>query len=138
MPLVTTFLVKTEPGDYSYADLARDGATTWSGVSNAAALIAIRAMRAGDEAFIYHTGAERAIVGLARITTDPYPDPDSDDPRRVVVDIKPQRAAPRPVTLAEIKADARFKDFALVRQSRLSVMETPAPLAAALRTMADL
>lgn len=135
---VATFLIKTEPGEYSYADLVRDGATRWSGVSNAAALIALRAMRAGDEALIYHTGSERAVVGLARIATDPYPDPDADDPRRVVVDIQPLRAAKRPVTLAEIKADDRFRDFALVRQSRLSVMEAPAPLAAALRKLAGL
>ena len=138
MRLVATFLIKSDPGEYTFADLVRDGVTRWSGVTNAAALIALRAMRCGDEAFIYHTGAERAIVGLARISTDPYPDPDSDDPRRVVVDIKPLRAVPRPVTLADIKADARFKDFALVRQSRLSVMEAPAPVAAALRTMAGL
>lgn len=135
---MSTFLIKTEPGDYCFDDLVRDGATTWSGVTNAAALIALRAMRAGDDAFIYHTGSERAIVGLARITTDPYPDPDADDPRRVVVDIKPLRAAQSPVTLTAIRADPRFADFALVRQSRLSVMQAPEPLAAALKRMAGL
>lgn len=141
---MTTFLLKTEPGDYSWDDLKRDKKTVWDGVSNAAARSYIRKARKGDEAFIYHTGDERRIVGLAKITTDPYEDPGEPGTNSrgeiaaPVFDLKPVRAAPTPVTLAEVKADARFSDFALVRQSRLSVMEVPAPLDRALRKMAGL
>lgn len=138
MRIVRSFLIKTEPGEYAFDDLLRDGRTSWTGVTNAAALQAMGAMRAGDEAFLYHTGAQRSIVGLVRIVTDPFPDPDADDPRRVAVDIEPLRAAAHPVTLSRIKADPRFEAFALVRQSRLSVMEVPASLADALRDMAGL
>ena len=116
------WLLKTEPGTYAYSDLARDGRTCWDGVSNPVALSHLRAMKKGDEAFFYHTGAEKAIVGLARIVSDPYPDPKLGDPRRVVVDVAPVRPLARPVTLAAVKADPRFKDFALVRIGRLSVM----------------
>lgn len=138
MRSVPTFLIKTEPGEYSYDDLLRDGRTTWDGVTNAAALIAMRRMHQGDEVFWYHTGDQRAIIALARVATDPYPDPDADDPRRVVVDIEPLRLAPQPVTLSEIKSDTRYESFALVRQSRLSVMEVPALFDKALRKMAGL
>lgn len=141
---MATFLLKTEPGDYSWDDLKRDKTTTWDGVSNAAARSYIRKARKGDEAFIYHTGDQRRIVGLAKITSDPYEDPAEPGTNArgeiaaPVFDLKPVRAAPNAVTLAEIKADARFSDFALVRQSRLSVMEVPAPLDRALRKMAGL
>lgn len=116
------WLLKTEPGTYSFSDLTRDGRTCWDGVSNPVALGHLRAMKKGDEAFFYHTGAEKAIVGVARIVRDPYPDPKLDDPRRVVVDVAPLRPLDHPVTLAAVKADPRFKDFALVRIGRLSVM----------------
>ena len=116
------WLLKTEPGTYAYSNLARDGRTCWDGVSNPVALSHLRAMKKGDEAFFYHTGAEKAIVGLARIVSDPYPDPKLGDPRRVVVDVAPVRPLARPVTLAAVKAVPRFKDFALVRIGRLSVM----------------
>jgi predicted RNA-binding protein with PUA-like domain len=116
------WLLKTEPDDYSYADLARDGATVWDGVSNNAALLHLRAMRPGDLALIYHTGGERQAVGLAEITSAPYPDPRGDDPKLVVVDVRPLRALKRPVALAEVKAEPAFADFALVRQGRLSVV----------------
>ncbi|MCW5755483.1 MAG: EVE domain-containing protein [Phycisphaeraceae bacterium] len=141
---MATFLLKTEPEDYAYDDLERDRTTTWNGIANAAALKALRSSRKGDEAFIYHTGDERAIVGLARIVTNPYEDPEhpgrtSDGaPKHPVIDLKPLRRATSPVTLAAIKADARFKDFALVRQSRLSAMPVPDELAAVIRQMAGL
>lgn len=119
---MSRWLLKTEPSTYSFADLVRDGRTTWDGVSNPAALGHIRAMKKGDEALVYHTGDEKAAVGIARVASDPYPDPKQKDPRLVVVDLEPVRALPRPVTLRAVKADPRFADFALVRISRLSVM----------------
>ena len=116
------WLLKTEPDHYSYADLERDGATVWDGVSNNAALIHIRNMRPGDLALIYHTGDERQAVGLAEVTSAPYPDPKLGDPKLVVVDVRPLRRLPRPVTLAAVKADPAFAGFALVREGRLSVV----------------
>ncbi len=120
---MTNWLLKTEPNDYSYADLERDGATCWDGVKNNMALKNIRQVRKGDSAFIYHTGKEKAVIGIARITSDPYQDPKSDDPKLQVFDLAPERSLPRGVTLKEVKADPEFADFALVRLSRLSVME---------------
>ena len=120
------WLLKTEPEHYSYADLERDGTTVWDGVSNNAALMHIRAMRPGDLALIYHTGDERQAVGLAEVTSAPYPDPKASDPKLVVVDIRSLRRLPQPVTLAAVKADPAFADFALVRQGRLSVVPATA------------
>jgi predicted RNA-binding protein with PUA-like domain len=116
------WLLKTEPSTYAYDDLARERRATWDGVSNPTALSHLRAMRKGDQAFVYHTGDAKAVVGIARVASDPYPDPKLSDPRRVVVDLEPVRALQAPVTLASVKADKRFADFALVRISRLSVM----------------
>ena len=116
------WLLKSEPGTYSFSDLVREGRTCWDGVSNPVALSHLRAMQKGDEALFYHTGAEKAIVGVARVASDPYPDPKLDDPRRVVVDLAPVRPLGSPVSLSAVKADPRFRDFALVRIGRLSVM----------------
>ena len=116
------WLLKTEPDNYSYADLERDGATIWDGVGNNTALMHIRTMQPGDLALIYHTGDQRQAVGLAEITSPPYPDPRAGDPKLVVVDLRPLRRLPQPVTLAAVKADPAFADFALVRQGRLSVV----------------
>ena len=116
------WLLKTEPEAYSYADLERDGATVWDGVSNNAALLHMRSMQPGDLALIYHTGDERWAVGLAEVTSAPYPDPRLDDPKLVVVDVRPLRTLRQPVTLADVKAEPAFADFALVRQGRLSVV----------------
>ena len=116
------WLLKTEPEAYSYADLERDGATVWDGVSNNAALLHMRSMQPGDLALIYHTGDERRAVGLAEVTSAPYPDPRLDDPKLVVVDVRPLRTLRQPVTLADVKAEPAFADFALVRQGRLSVV----------------
>jgi predicted RNA-binding protein with PUA-like domain len=130
------WLLKTEPSDYSFADLMRDKRTVWTGVSNPVALKNIRQMRDGDLALIYHTGDEKQIVGIAEVASDPYPDPKAKDERLVVVDLKARRSLPTPVTLAQVKADARFKEFALVRISRLSVMPVTDALWKALLAMA--
>lgn len=116
------WLLKTEPGTYSFADLAREKTARWDGVSAPAALASIRAMKRGDDALIYHTGGEKAVVGLARVASDPYPDPAARDPRLVVVDIGAVAPLDVPVPLATIKADPRFRDLGLVRIGRLSVM----------------
>jgi predicted RNA-binding protein with PUA-like domain len=116
------WLLKTEPDDYRYDDLARDKRTVWDGVSNHLALKHLRAMRKGDKAFIYHTGGERALVGIAQVASNPYPDPEQDDPKLVVVDVKPQKRLKRAVTLDEVKNRKAFADFDLVRLPRLSVM----------------
>ena len=116
------WLLKSEPDNYAYADLERDGATIWDGVSNNAALLHLRAMQPGDQALIYHTGDERQAVGVAEITSAPYADPRLGDPKLVVVDVRPLRRLAQPVTLAQVKAEPFFADFALVRQGRLSVV----------------
>jgi predicted RNA-binding protein with PUA-like domain len=116
------WLLKTEPSTYSFDDLERDKKAVWDGVSNALALKHLRSMKRGDLAFIYHTGDEKQIVGIADVTSDPYPDPKEKDARLVVVDLKPRERLARPVTLSEVKADAGFGDFELVRIGRLSVM----------------
>ena len=116
------WLLKTEPSTYSFADLVREQVATWDGVKNPAALNHLRAMKNGDQALIYHTGDEKAVVGVARIVSGPYADPKLQDPKRVVVDLAPVRPLPKPIPLAAVKADKRFADFALVRISRLSVM----------------
>lgn len=116
------WLLKTEPTTYSYADLERDGKTVWDGVSNHLALRHIRTMRAKDLAFIYHTGDEKALVGIAEVVSDPYPDPKQKDPKLVVVEMRPKEKLPRAVPLGEVKSDDALKGFELVRLPRLSVM----------------
>lgn len=116
------WLLKTEPGTYSFDDLLRDKVTRWDGVSAPAALNSLRAMKEGDAAFIYHTGDEKAIVGVARIAGAPYADPTLGDPKRVVIDIEAVRPLRRPIPLSAVKADGRFNDLGLVRIGRLSVM----------------
>jgi predicted RNA-binding protein with PUA-like domain len=118
------WLLKTEPHDYSWADLAQDGRTVWNGVKNPLALKYLRTMQPTDEALIYHTGIERRVVGVAEIVTLPYPDPAVDDPLRVVVEIKAVRSLPQPVTLAQIK-QGNFTGFDLIRLPRLSVVPVP-------------
>jgi len=120
------WLLKTEPSTYSFADLERDKHAVWDGVANALALKHLRLMKRGDLAFIYHTGNEKQIVGIAEVTSDPYPDPKENDPKLAVIDLKPREKLPRPVTLAEIKTARGFLDFELVRIGRLSVMPVSA------------
>jgi len=116
------WLVKEEPTHYGFDALVEDGKAVWSGVRNALAQKHLRAVKKGDRILYYHTGDERAVVGIAKAVSDPYPDPEDAAGKRVAVDIAPVRRLPRPVTLAEIKADPAFKDFPLVRIARLSVM----------------
>jgi len=116
------WLLKTEPGTYSYADLERDGKTCWDGISNPAALKNLRAMKVGDEALVYHTGGERAAVGLCRVTKAAYPDPAAGDPKRVVVDIEACGPLKQAVGLDELKALKSFEGSPLLRQGRLSVV----------------
>jgi predicted RNA-binding protein with PUA-like domain len=119
------WILKTEPSTYSFDSLARDRRTVWDGISNALALKHVRSMAKGDRAMIYHTGDEKAIVGLATIASAPYPDPKARDPKLSVVDIEAGHRVPTPVPLATIKADPAFGDLALVRMSRLSVIPVP-------------
>jgi predicted RNA-binding protein with PUA-like domain len=116
------WLLKEEPAHYSFEDLSRDGETTWDGVTNALALIHLRSMKEGDVAMIYHTGTVKAVVGLATIAGDPRPDPKLRDPKIAVVKVRAGEALPRPVTLAEMKANAALAGFDLLRNSRLSVV----------------
>ncbi len=121
------WLLKTEPSDYSYANLKRDGKTVWDGVSNNLALKHLRNIKAGDLAFLYHTGKERALVGIAEVISDPYPDPKKSDAKLAVVDVKAREELPQSVSLAAVKADSEFSDFLLVRLPRLSVMPVTPP-----------
>lgn len=121
------WLLKTEPGEYSYGDLEREKRGRWDGVSNPVALRNLRAMKKGDRVLVYHTGGEKAVVGTAEVVAEAYPDPKAKNPRLVVVDLEPRERLARPVTLAEIKAMADFDESPLVRQGRLSVV----PLTAA-------
>jgi len=116
------FLFKTEPSEYSFDDLVRDHATRWDGISNPTAQKHLRGVREGDSVLIYHTGDERQAVGLATVVHSAYPDPSDKKGKLVVVDVRAGRRLPRPVTLAEIKANPRFAGFDLLRISRLSVM----------------
>ncbi len=120
------WILKSEPSAYSFADLVREGRTAWNGVTNALALKHLRSMAAGDHALIYHTGDEKAAVGLARIVRAAYPDPKLDDPKLVVVDVQADRPLPQPVPLAAVKADPAFADLGLVRMPRLSVVPVAA------------
>ena len=119
------WILKTDTDTYPFDQLVRERRAVWDGVTNALALKHIRGMAKGDQAFIYHSGDEKALVGLARIVSDPYPDPKATDAKLTVVDIEAGDRLPRPVTLAEVKADPAFADLGLVRMSRLSVIPVP-------------
>ncbi len=116
------WLLKTEPDNYSYSDLERDGSTVWDGVNNPLALKHLRTMLIGDLALIYHTGKKRQIIGVAEIVSQPYADPALDDAKRAVVDVRAVHKVEQPVTLAQIKQDSFFTDFDLLRLSRLSIV----------------
>lgn len=116
------WLMKEEPTHYGFDALVKDGKAAWSGVRNALAQKHLRAVKKGDRIFYYHSGDERAVVGIAKAVSNPYPDPEDRSGKYVAVDVAPVSRLPRPVTLAEIKADAGFEDFPLVRIGRLSVM----------------
>ncbi|HEV8456021.1 MAG TPA: EVE domain-containing protein [Gemmatimonadales bacterium] len=119
------WILKTDADVYPFDQLERDRKTVWDGVSNAVALKHIRSMAPGDPVLIYHSGEGKELVGLARISSAPYPDPKRDDPKLVVVDIEVGRRLPKSVSLAAVKADPFFADLGLVRMSRLSVIPVP-------------
>ena len=120
---MANWLFKIEPDCFSYTDLETAGATAWDGVSNALARKHLRAAAVGDRVFLYHTGKEKAIVGIMEVIAGPRAA--TDDPKSVVLDVKPVKRLKNPVTLAAIKADESLADWELVRISRLSVMPVP-------------
>lgn len=113
------WLMKSEPGSYGWDDLVRDGRTEWDGIRNAAARLHLRAMKAGDEALFYHSGADKAAVGIMRITREGAPDPKDAD--WVSIAVEPVRPLANPVTLKAMRADPRLAKLEMLRQSRLSV-----------------
>jgi predicted RNA-binding protein with PUA-like domain len=120
--MAAKWLLKSDPEHYSFSDLERDGKTVWDGISNNLALKHLRNVRRGDPVMIYHTGEERAVVGLAEAVSAPYPDPQQKDVRLVVIDLRAKEKLSRPVTLDEIKKSSALKNFDLMRLPRLSVM----------------
>lgn len=143
---MATFLIKTEPDDYAYDDLVRDKRTVWDGVSNPAARAHMRKIKKGDEVFVYHTGKEKAIVGIATVVKGAYPDQNEPgetakgEMKSPLFEIAPKKKAATPVTLEMMKADDRFSHeasgFALLREPRLSVMPVPTGVAELMRKMA--
>ncbi|HEX9265397.1 MAG TPA: EVE domain-containing protein [Candidatus Binatia bacterium] len=121
--MATRWLFKTEPSVYSYQQLVKDKKTVWDGVANNLALKNLRDIKKDDLVFIYHTGDEKQAVGIARALGGAYPDPSKKDPKLLVVDVEPVKALPKPVTLAQVKADKKLANFDLVRNSRLSIMK---------------
>jgi len=124
---VNYWILKTEPSAYSFDQLEREKTAVWDGVKNNLALQHLRRKQAGDQVLIYHTGDERALVGRASVRSAAYADPRQKDPKLVVVDLAAGKRLPKPVPLAEIKADPKLKDLALVRMGRLSVVPATAP-----------
>ena len=120
---MTYFLAKSEPSTYSIDQLRKDHKTTWDGVKNAQAVRAIGQMRPGDRVFVYHSGGQSAVVGLAKVLSIPQPDPK--DPKSMIVDLGYVAHLTPPTTLSDIKQSKLFEDWALVRQSRLSTMAAP-------------
>lgn len=116
------WLFKEEPSSYSFDALVKDTRAVWSGVKNPLAQKHLHAVKKGDRVFYYHTGDEKSVVGIAKALGDAYADPNDTTGKAAVVDIGPVKKLAKPVTLASIKAEAAFKDFALVRIARLSVM----------------
>jgi predicted RNA-binding protein with PUA-like domain len=116
------WLFKEEPTHYSYDDLARDGKTSWTGVRNPVAQKHLRTVKKGDRIFFYHTGDEKAVVGISRAVGNAYPDPADETGKLFAVDVEPVKKLKAPVTLAAIKADKRFASFVLTKIPRLSVM----------------
>jgi predicted RNA-binding protein with PUA-like domain len=117
------WLFKTEPSVYSYEQLEKDKKTIWDGVANNLALKNLKDIKKGELILIYHTGDERQAVGVARALGEAYPDPSKKDPKALVVDVEAVKRLPRPVTLAEVKANKKLAGFDLVRLGRLSIMK---------------
>ncbi len=122
------WLFKTEPHEYSFADLERDGVAEWDGVTANPAQAQMRQMAEGDLCVIYHTGDERSAVGVAKVVSAPYPDPKADDEKIVVVDVQLVKKLPRPVSLSDFKADPAFAGWDLLRIGRLGVVPVPDPM----------
>lgn len=131
------WLFKTEPSNYSYADLERDVVTMWDGVANNQALQNLRLIQKGDTALIYHTGDEKCIVGVAEVTRGFYVNPELDDAKLAVCDVKATRKLAKAVTLAQIKAHPDLGDWALVRNSRLSVVPVSEAQWEAVQTLSE-
>ncbi len=121
--MANRWLFKTEPSVYSFQQLEKDRKTIWDGVANNLALKNLKDIKKGELILIYHTGDERQAVGVARALGGAYPDPAKKDPKALVVDIEAVKPLPRPVTLAEVKANKQLANFDLVRLSRLSIMK---------------
>jgi predicted RNA-binding protein with PUA-like domain len=119
---VTIWLLKTEPSEFSFDDLVARGVEPWDGVTNPTALRNLRAAQPGEICVIYHTGDERQAVGLATVEKTAYPNPQLNDPKLIVIDVRAGQRLPRPVRLDQIKADGRFADSPLVKMGRLSVV----------------
>jgi len=119
---VAAYLVKTEPTEHLFADLVREGHTSWSGVARAPALVHVSSMRGGDLVAVYHCGRAKAVVCIAELARDPYRDPATTDSNRVVIDLLAKRTLSHPVTLAEFRDDPVLQACDLLRQPRLSVM----------------
>jgi predicted RNA-binding protein with PUA-like domain len=121
-PRASYWLVKQEPETYSWSDLVSDGGTDWTGVRNYQARNNLREMKTGERVLFYHSGKDKAVVGLAEVAKSAYPDPTADDEQWVAVDLKPIKALKNPVPLAAIRYDKRLSQLPLIRQSQLSVM----------------
>ena len=131
------WLVKSEPAKYAFADLERDGSTVWDGVRNNQAALYLKAMKVGDQTLYYHSQEGLAVVGIAEVSREAFPDPTDASGRFVAVELKPVRALARPVTLAEMKANPALAGMAMFRQFRLSVSPvTPDEWAAILKMAA--
>jgi predicted RNA-binding protein with PUA-like domain len=130
------WLVKSEPGTYSFADLQRDGKTVWDGVRNNAAALHLKAMKAGEEVLVYHSGEDKAAVGVARVVREAFPDASDPAGRFVAVELAAVRPLSRPVTLAEMKANPALAKLEMIRQSRLSVSPVSDAEWAAIQDMA--
>jgi len=138
---VKHWLVKTEPEAYSFAQLQKDKTTAWTGIRNYTARINLRAMAKGDEVFVYHSVSEKAVVGLATVVKTAYPDPTVEPDEKaewLCIDLKAEKAFPKPVSLEAIKAHRTLKDMLLVRQSRLSVAPLSEKDASELRKLGGL
>ncbi len=121
------WLFKSDPDEYSYDNLEKDGKTVWDGVTNNLALKHLRSVKKGDQALFYHTGSEKKIVAIADVISEPYPDPGAKNPKLVVVDLKPKHKLRKTISLEQLKATQEFAGFELIRLPRLSVMPVDEP-----------
>jgi predicted RNA-binding protein with PUA-like domain len=135
--MMMNWLIKEEPTHYSFDDLMRDGRTAWTGVRNPLAQKHLQSIRKGDRIFFYHTGNEKAVVGIAKAACESYPDPADKTGKMYAIDVVPVQKVKSPVTLAAVKADKAFASFALVRLPRLSVMPVSDDEWSRIEAMAD-